>query len=167
MINYTFSPDSTESANRKLLNGQTLLIANHPDWFAIYGNTYGGDGITTFALPNVQNRLFTTAGDLYTAGNFYGNPSVVLTVANLPQHSHDVSNVTVKIRCNGNLTDSNTPTDFYLGANNSTANFAETFENGAYMADPVVSGSTDNTGGSHAFSIIPPVFAVYAFIETI
>lgn len=167
MINYVYSPDSTESTNRKLMNGQILNIVDHADWFAIFGNTYGGDGITTFALPDVRNRLFVGAGVSFTAGSFYGNPTVTLTQANLPSHNHSASGIQVKIKANSHVADSNMPVDGYMAELAGGSSYTEVPGNNEFMGDPIVSGNTGNVGANHPFDIIPPVFGVYVFIETV
>lgn len=48
---------TTIPSNYLWCNGATVLIATYPDLFAVIGNTYGGDGITTFAVPNMLDRL--------------------------------------------------------------------------------------------------------------
>jgi hypothetical protein len=43
--------------NRIALDGSLLLIADYPELYAVYSTTYGGDGVTTFALPTVANMI--------------------------------------------------------------------------------------------------------------
>lgn len=43
--------------NRLALDGSVLAIADHPELYAVYSTTYGGDGITTFGLPTVANMI--------------------------------------------------------------------------------------------------------------
>lgn len=74
--------------------GQTLSIAEYEALFTIIGTTYGGDGVTTFNLPDLRCRLALGAGQAtpynYTLGERAGMENVSLTVNNLPQHTHPV-----------------------------------------------------------------------------
>lgn len=86
-----------------LCQGQELPISEHPDLFSIIGNTFGGDGIETFALPNFCKRVAVHAGrdlqmKVYTAGNTGGSEEVYFTVDNLPVHNHTIT-ITGKPKC--------------------------------------------------------------------
>ena len=79
-----------------LCNGQILSIAQFTALFALIGTSYGGDGRTTFALPNLQSRVpmhFGTspAGENYVLGEEAGEESVLLALAEMPAHSHSFS----------------------------------------------------------------------------
>jgi microcystin-dependent protein len=68
-------------------DGTALPIASYPALFAVISNYYGGDGITTFALPDVRGR--TPVGSSNgIPGAAYGAEQVVLSAANLPPHTH-------------------------------------------------------------------------------
>ena len=71
-----------------LCNGQLLSIAQNQALFSLLGTTFGGDGQTTFALPNLQGRFPLGMGSSYVLGQVAGNASVTLTAANLPAHTH-------------------------------------------------------------------------------
>jgi microcystin-dependent protein len=74
-------------------DGQTLFISEHPALFKLLGATYGGDGITTFKLPDLRGRTAVSAGQSpnhnYTLGESYGSESVTLGFNHLPAHKHD------------------------------------------------------------------------------
>ncbi len=75
-------------------NGQILSIVQNQALFAILGTTYGGDGRTTFALPDFRGRVAIGAGQgpglsPYTLGEQTGSPTVTLTTPNLPPHTHN------------------------------------------------------------------------------
>jgi microcystin-dependent protein len=77
-------------------NGQLLSIQAYQALFAIIGTTYGGNGQTTFALPNLQGRAPVHAGQSpgtsrYTLGEVGGTENVTLTINELPTHSHGVA----------------------------------------------------------------------------
>lgn len=74
-------------------NGQLLAISQNDALFALIGTTYGGDGVTTFALPNLQSRIPVHQGPLaggatYTIGELSGVESVTLTQNQMPTHTH-------------------------------------------------------------------------------
>jgi microcystin-dependent protein len=71
-------------------NGQLLSIASAPDLFSLIGTTYGGDGNTTFALPDLQGRLAVGASQSNLLGTEYGAESVTLTDATMPAHVHSL-----------------------------------------------------------------------------
>lgn len=73
-----------------LCNGQILSIAHNTALFSLLGTTYGGDGITTFGLPNLQGRVAIHSGNSndWQLGQAAGSSSVTLTTANLPSHNH-------------------------------------------------------------------------------
>jgi microcystin-dependent protein len=70
--------------------GQLLPIAQNTGLFSIYGTTYGGDGVTTFALPDLRGRAAMGAGVGHPLGQYLGAEQVTLTAGKLPPHSHSV-----------------------------------------------------------------------------
>lgn len=74
-----------------LCNGQLLPINQNQPLFALLGTTYGGNGQTTFALPNLQGRvpIHATAG--FNLGAQGGADAHTLTNAEMPQHTHFVN----------------------------------------------------------------------------
>jgi microcystin-dependent protein len=75
--------------------GQLLSIAQNTALFSILGTTYGGDGRTTFALPDLRGRAPIGAGQgpglpAYTLGEETGSPSVTIIQTELPRHNHIV-----------------------------------------------------------------------------
>ena len=76
-----------------LCNGQLLSIAQNTALFSLLGTTYGGDGQTTFALPNLQSRIPLHQGQgaglsPYTIGQTGGFEAVTLSDQEIPTHSH-------------------------------------------------------------------------------
>jgi microcystin-dependent protein len=79
--------------NWAFCNGQPMAISQNDALYAIIGTIYGGDGVTTFNLPNLQGQIpmhwgngpggFTTQ-----IGQVQGTTSVTLTIAQTPQHTH-------------------------------------------------------------------------------
>ena len=69
-------------------NGQLLPISENEVLFQLIGTTYGGDGESTFALPNLQGRVPVHQGNGYILAETGGSESVTLTVAQIPNHNH-------------------------------------------------------------------------------
>jgi microcystin-dependent protein len=74
--------------------GQLLSIAENETLFQLIGTTYGGDGQSTFALPDLRGRLPIHQGGGFTLAENGGAESVTLTVQQLPTHSHSLLAVT-------------------------------------------------------------------------
>jgi len=73
--------------------GQLLPISQNTALFSLLGTTYGGDGKSTFALPNMQDNTANSFGQgpglsLYDLGQVGGTPNVTLLTTELPAHSH-------------------------------------------------------------------------------
>jgi microcystin-dependent protein len=69
-------------------NGQFLPINQNQALFALLGTTYGGNGQTTFALPNLRGRVPIHIGNKHTLGEAAGSTSVTVNIQQLPQHIH-------------------------------------------------------------------------------
>lgn len=72
-----------------LCEGQLLSIAEYSTLFGLIGTTYGGDGTTNFALPDLRGRLPIHKGP-YFVGQWGGSETVVLTPDQLPRHGHNL-----------------------------------------------------------------------------
>ena len=111
-----------------LCNGQLLSISQNTALFSLLGTNYGGDGRTTFGLPNLQGRFPLGYGGQYSLGQVGGSATVTLAPANLPAHTHPAtftpgsSAVTVQVSTNtagGALAPS--ATNNYLGGTGPTS----------------------------------------------
>ena len=71
--------------------GQILAISQYDVLFNLIGTTYGGDGQSTFALPNLQGRLPMHQGSSFVMGQSAGVEQVTLTTQQLPIHSHPMA----------------------------------------------------------------------------
>lgn len=90
MVAWNFAPNGWA-----LCNGQLLSIAQNTALFSLLGTTYGGDGRTTFGLPNLQGRVPVHQGQgaglsPYTMGQVGGAESVTLLPTQMPAHNHAV-----------------------------------------------------------------------------
>ena len=91
LVPYAFAPRGWA-----FCNGQILPIAQNTALFSLLGTTYGGNGLTTFALPDLQSRVPIGAGQgpglsNYDLGQQAGNEHVTLTINELPLHTHVVT----------------------------------------------------------------------------
>ena len=93
MFGFNFAPNGWA-----LCNGQTLSISQYSALFALLGTTYGGNGTTTFQLPNLQGQVpihqGTGGGGTYVIGEVSGSANVTLLSNQMPQHNHLVNAVT-------------------------------------------------------------------------
>jgi microcystin-dependent protein len=72
-------------------DGQILSIAQNTALFSLLGTTYGGNGSTTFALPNLQGRVAMGTGNGHVLGESEGTERETLTVAQIPAHNHSLA----------------------------------------------------------------------------
>jgi microcystin-dependent protein len=77
-----------------LCNGQLLPIAQNPALFNLIGTTYGGDGNSTFALPNLQSRVPIHQGNSFVMGAVGGAETVTITSQTMPAHFHSIAATT-------------------------------------------------------------------------
>lgn len=136
-----------------LCNGQLLAIAQNTALFSVFGTTYGGDGRTTFGLPDLRGRFPRHAGNGpgisgVSLGERAGSETTSLGVVNLPPHRHMVAPP---------VSNDRQTTNRPVGAVPSRG--------GNYSGSPGASefGSTyptENAGGGQAFSNVPPYVAV-------
>jgi microcystin-dependent protein len=71
-----------------LCNGQVIAIDSNTSLFQLLGTTYGGDGVTTFGLPNLQGRVPIGMGNGFKVGQQVGEYFHMLTAAEMPAHTH-------------------------------------------------------------------------------
>jgi len=69
-------------------NGALIPISENDALFNLIGTTYGGDGQTTFALPNLQSRVPVHVGSGFALGQSGGVETVTLITNQIPSHSH-------------------------------------------------------------------------------
>jgi microcystin-dependent protein len=82
-VSFNFAPKGWA-----LCNGQLLPINQNQALFALLGNTYGGNGTTTFALPDLQARVPLHASAAHVLGQAAGEAQHTLTAAEMPAHTH-------------------------------------------------------------------------------
>ena len=120
-------------------NGQLMSIDQNTALFTILGTFYGGDGQSTFALPNLQGRIpmhwgSTPSIGTTVIGEVQGVTNVTLTTQEIPQHSHTISGAETAVGAPAEERTANPSAAAFLGAS--------TPPNRAYQAPPVTLGPT-------------------------
>ena len=137
-------------------DGQLLPIAQNTALFSLLGTTFGGDGRTTFALPDLRGRFPIQPGSgpglpFYTWGEKGGTEDVTLTVSQIPPHTHGIQ--------------------AYNGPGNTFTPENTTWAQDATQSIPTYSTTTPNqsmsanalgtTGGTQPHTNIQPYLAMY------
>ena len=99
IFGFTFAPTGWA-----MCNGQIMPISQNTALFSLLGTTYGGDGKSTFALPNLQGSAAMQAGQgqglsLYDLGQMGGEQFVTLLESEMPSHAHNFGGA---VGANGN-----------------------------------------------------------------
>jgi microcystin-dependent protein len=146
-VAFNFAPEGWA-----LCNGQLLSISQNAALFDLLGTTYGGDGKTTFALPNLQGRVPLGRGAGYVLGQTGGQSNVTLSVAQLPKHSHN-------LRASSATANTKAPAGAALANNSTSATYSS--------LGPDVSMSTKTiglTGGGQPVPTMPPYVGLTCII---
>jgi microcystin-dependent protein len=83
LVSFNFAPKGWA-----LCNGQLLPINQNQALFSLLGTTYGGNGQTNFALPNLRGRVPIHIGSGHTLGEAAGSTAVTVNIQQMPQHLH-------------------------------------------------------------------------------
>jgi microcystin-dependent protein len=137
LMSFNFAPKGWA-----MCNGQLLPINQNQALFSLLGTTYGGNGQTTFALPNLQGKTPIHVGAGHTLGETGGQQSHTLSMAEMPMHTHLVQ----ATNTNGST---NTPNGSYLAAFSGGYNAAVSLT----TMNPL---SVTNVGGSQAHLNMQP-----------
>ena len=86
LVGFNFAPQGWV-----LCQGQLLSIAEYSTLFQLLGTTYGGDGQTTFGVPDLQGRAAIHQGSSYIIGTKSGTENVTLLTTQIPQHTHPIA----------------------------------------------------------------------------
>jgi microcystin-dependent protein len=143
-----------------LCNGQLLPISQNTALFSLLGTTYGGNGITTFALPNLQGAAPLMAGQgnglsLRNLGETGGAAAVTLLTSELPSHNHTVMGTSAP----GSVPD---PTDDVWGVT-AAARGTNLYASGPGTTSPMNGQSFAPAGGGLPHNNLPP-YLVLTFI---
>lgn len=139
-----------------LCNGQLLPINQNQALFSLLGTTYGGNGQTNFALPNLQGKVPIHEGSGHTLGESAGAYAVTINLQSMPTHQHGFSKNSCVDSTTANATVGD-PTGAFWANNGKTA-YSTTDPN---PANPINTGAmhpstVSNVGGSQPHTNIQP-----------
>ena len=130
--------------------GQLLPISEYETLFNLIGTTYGGDGQSTFELPDLRGRLPVHMGNGFTLAQQGGTESVTLTAQQIPIHTHPLL-----CAASGGTPNSN-PKDGYWGPTDVTV--YSTAAGTVQMGNPAISSGI--TGGSQPHNNFMPYLCI-------
>ncbi len=145
--------------------GQLLPISQYSALFSILGTTYGGDGRTTFALPDLRGRVPVGQGNGpglsdYRLGAKGGRPTATITSAQMPSHNH-----TASLRFFNNIGDTANPNNAYFSGVGpvSGGTVSLSFNNDTGSTDSFAPDTffANNVGASQATDMMQPYIAIY------
>ena len=162
-------------------NGQLLNISEYETLFNLIGTTYGGDGMTTFALPDLRDKVMVHESQTRTLGVSGGVEQNILSENQLPPHSHDVGNLTAShtltgtVKVNEEDGDSDDPQTRNFALANSISDDIYAYnssQNDKLMAADNVqingnislSGNTATAGSSMPIDNMPPYLTIHTII---
>ena len=148
MFSFNFAPKGWA-----LCNGQLLPINQNQALFSLLGTTYGGNGQTNFALPNLRGRVPIHEGSGFTLGQAAGQSAHTVTMSEMPAHTHfQTSNMCI----GGNVVNAalGDPTNNYWANNGKNQYATNTFDQ---VMHPT---AVTNVGGSQAHNNMMPYLVI-------
>jgi microcystin-dependent protein len=134
-----------------LCNGQILQISQNTALFSLLGTTFGGDGIRTFALPDLRGRVSVHSGNNYILGTPGGVENVSLILNQIPPHSHTPG-------CSTQAGTTGDPANQLWAG--STSNNEMPYQTGSNPNGYMVSGAITPTGNSQAHTNLQPYLVI-------
>ena len=137
-----------------ICDGAVLPIASNQALFALIGTRYGGDGVTTFALPDLQARVPIGAGECpsgseYPPGTQGGSAKVSLTANEMPMHVHHM-------QARDGQAETSLPSEFTSIAAGREDALEGRFYAPADALTPLAAGAVSTTGGGEAHDNMQP-----------
>ena len=140
-------------------DGQLLAIASNSALFSLLGTTFGGDGRTTFGLPDLRGRSIVHLGQgpglsTISWGERGGTEQVYVTQANMPSHSHALTNGVASVHVYTKADAGNSVNESDNGANSLSTGggtpriYQENPTAGDYLGGVTISGTTNLAGGN-------------------
>jgi len=131
-------------------NGQFLPINQNQALFSLLGTTYGGNGQTTFALPDMRGNVPIHEGSGHTLGEKAGTQAVTVNTSQMPTHVHDFSSNTCVQSASANAT-VGPPTSNYWANSGRAA-----YSTGGVSLGAMAPGAVTNVGGSQPHTNMQP-----------
>jgi len=154
-----------------LCDGQLLAISSNTALFSLIGTTFGGDGRTTFALPDLRGRSIVHIGtgpglSFINWGERGGREEIYITQSTMPNHSHSLINGVANVELT--TTDNANAINETDGGNNglgTSGSMPEIYRESPTATDKVggleISGSTTNAGSGYPFDSRNPFLGIY------
>ena len=158
LLGFTFAPLGWANCN-----GQLLAIAEYDALFALIGTTYGGDGVNTFAVPDLRSRVAIHQGQgagmpNYVLGQTGGQPTSSLTASTMPAHTHGVTGTVAQAAAAAGgstaVPGGNIPAGSTGGENYDLATAAT-----GSLAPMQITGTLQAVGSGSPFENMPPFLA--------
>lgn len=146
-------------------NGQLMSISQNQALYSLLGTTYGGDGVQTFALPDLRGRRAVSAGqglglNNYPLGGATGAETTTLGLNNLPAHAHN-GNIAITLDADDNEGSVNRAAGTYPAIlNNCYAKTPSPTPPPNQMVNPNYSVTVAPTGGGQSFNTLMPYLVV-------
>ena len=137
-------------------DGQILPINQNQSLFALLGTTYGGDGETTFALPDLRGRGPMHRAGAFPLGRKAGEEGVSVSTSQIPNHDHDAVATSVSVS-------STDPTGKLLGVSGGSR-FSIIPYGDLTTPQPLISSAVANAGGSQPHNNMQPFLVLNFFI---
>ncbi|HEY7811057.1 MAG TPA: tail fiber protein [Allosphingosinicella sp.] len=137
-------------------NGQQMQINQNQALFSLLGTAYGGNGQTTFFLPNLRGRVPIHTSQNHTIGEAAGSSSVTITQQQLPQHVHFMSGKAAQAAVVGGAVPANTKSLAQAIASTGTPATPVNIYSTAGPQTALNAASVTNTGGSQAHNNMMP-----------
>ena len=134
-------------------DGQELPINQFQTLFAVLGDTYGGNGYTTFKLPDFRGRAVMHTGGMYRPGLMGGQEKVVLSNDEVPSHTHTFS---VSAKDGGNQVATNGQSLAQPIISGRTPEIISNYENNATKTSALTDLSIDTQGQGGAHNNMQP-----------
>lgn len=149
-------------------NGQLLQIRSNTALYALLGTQYGGNGTTTFGLPNLNGRVAVGAGQgaglsRYIQGGTAGAENVTLQLTEMPAHTHDLGNPLLPV--NSANAGVNSPAGAFFSKEPNSGAFGAGTGNGP-MAAGMLSGTTSPVGSGQPHENRMPYLVLNYYIAT-
>lgn len=159
ILGFNFAPQ-----NYQICAGQLLPISQNAALFSLLGTTYGGNGIQTFALPDLQGRMPIGQGSgpglpVHNMGEISGATNVTLLTSNMPAHVHPATGIVVNVPVSTSAGDTASPSGAFL-ANTGAEVFSSVNTPNQNYGSLSVSGTTGIAGSATPISIMNPYLVV-------
>lgn len=157
-VGFNFAPKDWS-----ICGGTSLPIEQNTALYSLLGTQFGGDGRTSFWLPDLRGRVPThpnmaNSGSVYQQGQMSGWEQMTMTIANMPAHNHELYATTTQA-----------DSMFPIRPGSQSNQFAECATGDVFYASPsnttaLSADTVTNTGAGAAFNIIQPTIAMLFII---